>query len=255
MRFAALASQPLTRSGRSLHNVFCVKPVSGGQWFVGEAVEGATLSEICEGLSPTSVCVLARDLITILKALERANCVHGHLCLDNVIIDSKGMVWVANFELACRVGEKTNDDLGNPALPANDVADMGVVFEAILNKASQVDTPAWAVNSQEMEAFHSLRFFSHSMTEEDPKLRPSPRELASKVSRLKISEDKARHELAVESRKVLNRCSGANESVFANTEVNIPSHEYWHRDELALKLFLLAGLIVAGVLAYWPSIF
>ena len=255
MRFAALAAQPLARRGRRLNNVFCVKPASAGQWFVGESVEGAMLSEVMANVTAGSACLVARDLVTILVALERANCVHGHLTSDNVVIDTKGMVWLADFELACRVGDRAKDAPNLPALPRDDMLAMGLVFGEVFSKVSETHPNAWNTASEDSQAFDSLRFFSHAMTEHDPRQRPTSTDLASKVSKLKFDDELARAQLAFSSSKVLNRHSGIETSVFANSELNIRDSDHWHSDELALKLFSLAALIVSGILAYAPALF
>jgi serine/threonine protein kinase len=89
----------------AIPTVFAVIPDGRKTWLVGEFVKGLPLTELIDELSPESVYLIAKDLISALGCLERLGLVHGDLSPNNVVVDVSGQVRLLDFESCSRVGE------------------------------------------------------------------------------------------------------------------------------------------------------
>ena len=89
----------------AIPTVFAVIPDGRKTWLVGEFVKGLPLTELIDELSPESVYLIAKDLISALGCLERLGLVHGDLSPNNVVVDVNGQVRLLDFESCSRVGE------------------------------------------------------------------------------------------------------------------------------------------------------
>ena len=93
----------------AIPTVFAVIPDGRKTWLVGEFVKGLPLSELVDELSPESIYLIARDLLSALGCLERLGLVHGDLSPNNVVVDVNGQVRLLDFESCSRVGQPLSD--------------------------------------------------------------------------------------------------------------------------------------------------
>ncbi|MCH1445808.1 MAG: protein kinase [Luminiphilus sp.] len=89
----------------AIPTVFAVIPDGRNAWLVGEFVKGLPLSEIVAELSPESIYLIARDLLSAIGCLERLGLVHGDFSPNNVVVDVNGQVRLLDFESCSRVGQ------------------------------------------------------------------------------------------------------------------------------------------------------
>ena len=61
----------------AIPTLFGVIPQGDQSWLVSEYVEGVALSDLLGELSPESIYAIARDLLSVLRCLERLSLVHG----------------------------------------------------------------------------------------------------------------------------------------------------------------------------------
>ena len=76
----------------AIPTVFAVIPDGRKTWLVGEFVKGLPLSELVDELSPESIYLIARDLLSTLGCLERLGLVHG---------DYRQTVWLSTLTVRC----------------------------------------------------------------------------------------------------------------------------------------------------------
>jgi len=93
----------------AIPTVFAVIPDGRKTWLVGEFVKGLPLSELVDELSPESIYLIARDLLSALGCLERLGLVHADLSPNNVVVDVNGQVRLLDFESCSRVGQPLSD--------------------------------------------------------------------------------------------------------------------------------------------------
>lgn len=94
----------------AIPTVFAVIPDGRKTWLVGEFVKGLPLSELVDELSPESIYLIAKDLLSALSCLERLGLVHGDLSPNNVVVDVHGQVRLLDFESCSRVGQPLSSD-------------------------------------------------------------------------------------------------------------------------------------------------
>ena len=90
----------------AIPTLFGVIPHGEQSWLVSEYVEGVALSELLGELSPESIYAVAKDLLSVLRCLERLSLVHGDLSPNNIVIDRNGQVRLLDFESCSRIGEE-----------------------------------------------------------------------------------------------------------------------------------------------------
>jgi serine/threonine protein kinase len=168
---------------------------------VGEFVKGLPLSELVDELSPESIYLIARDLLSALGCLERLGLVHGDLSPNNVVVDVNGQVRLLDFESCSRVGQPLSSGatLGFSAperhsrkvsLPTIDTWSVGALIIWLITQAipSVVYDGASKPVSVEVNAgrnrvdmLSDLLNLAVAATRIDPDLRPSATDLQQKL--------------------------------------------------------------------------
>ena len=253
----------------AIPTVFAVIPDGRKTWLVGEFVQGVPLIDLLDELSPESIYMISRDLISALTCLERLGLVHGDLSPNNIVVDVHGQVRLLDFEACSRVGEPQSAaaTLGfaaperstqHTSLPAADTWSAGAVITWLITKAAPTivlddQRKAVAVEMSQQRAqvdmLSDLLNVAVAATRIDPSLRPGPLDLQHK---LKLSyrwlEPLSRASLA---RLVQHR------SPSEPTAETIFDFPHWAVAQSRGRVWrwLLAGalLTVLGLAAYQPA--
>ena len=185
----------------AIPTVFAVIPDGRKTWLVGEFVQGAPLIDLLEELSPESIYLISRDLISALTCLERLGLVHGDLSPNNIVVDVHGQVRLLDFEACSRVGELQSSaaTLGFAAperstqrasLPAADTWSAGAVIMWLITKAAptivlddQRKAVSVEISQQSARAgmLSDLLNVAVAATRIDPSLRPGVLDLQHKL--------------------------------------------------------------------------
>jgi serine/threonine protein kinase len=235
---------------------------------VGEFVKGLPLSELVDELSPESIYLIARDLLSALGCLERLGLVHGDLSPNNVVVDVNGQVRLLDFESCSRVGQPLSSGatLGFSAperhsrkvsLPTIDTWSVGALIIWLITQAtpSVVYDDGSKPVSVEVNAgrnradmLSDLLNLAVAATRIDPDLRPSATDLQQK---LKLSyrwlEPLSRTNLATVVRTRTPR------EPLPKTVFDFPELEGERQTWSSLKWSLpIAALAVLSLAAYQP---
>ncbi len=185
----------------AIPTVFAVIPDGRKTWLVGEFVKGLPLAELVDELSPESIYLIARDLLSALGCLERLGLVHGDLSPNNVVIDVNGQVRLLDFESCSRVGQRLSDSatigFSGPernshslSLPTIDTWSVGALIIWLITQAapSVVFDDARAPVSVEVnerrnraDVLSDLLNLAVAATRIDPDLRPTATDLQHKL--------------------------------------------------------------------------
>lgn len=185
----------------AIPTVFAVIPDGRKTWLVGEFVKGLPLSELVNELSPESIYLIARDLLSALGCLERLGLVHGDLSPNNVVVDVNGQVRLLDFESCSRVGQplSSSSTLGFSAperhsrkvsLPTIDTWSVGALIIWLITQAAPSivcddNKKPVAVEVHEgrnrADMLSDLLNLAVAATRIDPDLRPSSTDLQQKL--------------------------------------------------------------------------
>jgi serine/threonine protein kinase len=185
----------------AIPTVFAVIPDGSKTWLIGEYVKGVTLTELVEELSPESIYLIAKDLLSALSCLERLGLVHGDLSPANVVVDVNGQVRLLDFESCSRVGEPLSAEatygFSAPerherkiSLPMVDTWSIGaLIIWLITGEAPSVihDDSDKAAGVEVNERFPRAEMLSDLLNlgvaaaRADPELRPSANDLQHKL--------------------------------------------------------------------------
>ena len=185
----------------AIPTVFAVIPDGRKTWLIGEYVKGVALTELVEELSPESIYLIAKDLLSALSCLERLGLVHGDLSPANVVVDVNGQVRLLDFESCSRVGEPLSAEATygfssperhqrNISLPMVDTWSIGaLIIWLITGEAPSVihDDSGKAAGLEVNERFPRAEMLSDLLNlgvaaaRVDPQLRPSASDLRDKL--------------------------------------------------------------------------
>ena len=259
---------PVDVAHPAIPTLFAVIPHEREAWLVGEFVKGLPLAELMDELSPESIYLIARDLLSALCCLERLGLVHGDLSPNNVVVDVNGQVRLLDFESCSRVGQRLSDSASigfsaperhsrRVSLPNIDTWSVGALIIWLITQAapSVVYDDARKPASVEVnegrnraDMLSDLLNLGFAATRIDPDLRPSATDLKLK---LKLSyrwlEPLSRTNLAtvVATRKP--------REPLAKTVFDFPEWQAERQAWLSLKWALpIAALAVLSLAAYQP---
>ena len=185
----------------AIPTVFAVIPDGRKTWLVGEFVQGVPLIDLLEELSPESIYLISRDLISVLTCLERLGLVHGDLSPNNIVVDVHGQVRLLDFEACSRVGEPQSAAVTvgfaaperptqRASLPTADTWSAGAVIIWLITKAAPTvvlddQRTAVAVEMSQQNAradmLSDLLNVAAAATRIDPSLRPGALDLEHKL--------------------------------------------------------------------------
>lgn len=96
---------------RNIVEIFEVLEISGQTVIIEEYINGITLSEISETMSPIGVKRILLQLCDGLSALHSVGIVHRDLTLNNIMLTNDGTVKIIDFDIAKLF--KSSDDTDN----------------------------------------------------------------------------------------------------------------------------------------------
>ena len=249
-----------------------VIPRGSESWLVSEYIEGVALSELLGQLSPDSLYIVARDLLSALCHLERLSLVHGDLSPNNIVIDLNGQVRLLDFESCSRVGEglSSGATIGfsaperlsrRAALPSVDTWSIGAILIWLITQRTPdvvLDDKKRPVSVEIGSAMPATDMLGDviniaaAATRLNPDLRPAAGDLAD---RLTLSY----RWLEPIDRSVLAACVQSRLQNPQALKQNAPYQEAtkaarrrWRPGKMQLSLAALS-LVVAGVVAFVHS--
>ena len=186
----------------AIPTLFGVIPQGDQSWLVSEYVEGVALSDLLGELSPESIYAIARDLLSVLRCLERLSLVHGDLSPNNIVIDRNGQVRLLDFESCSRIGEElsSSSTIGFSAperharkvgLPTVDTWSVGAILiwlvtqrtpEIVFDDAKQPISVTIGPAIPATDVLGDVINIAAAATRLDPSLRPLTADLEERLS-------------------------------------------------------------------------
>ncbi len=125
-----------------------------GFYYVREFVPGNSLKEIMEKLDQDKAIVIAEEVCKALEYAHKRNIVHGAINPNNIFVDQKGVVKIADFVIEGEIKEafqqkaesvlsdsrymSPEELLGYPAGKASDIYGLGLVLYEMLQHKKEV---------------------------------------------------------------------------------------------------------------------